>query len=145
LVTERSSLARRAAQLRPDYHEVVTAADESEGLELLRSGPVPCAILLDFLMPDASGGRFIAELRRDPRLALVPVVAMTGAFDRSGTEMATARTRKPFRTSQLRELLERVLSAVGGFEQVDAPHRPNSRRGRYDALQPQVPNCPGVP
>lgn len=110
LVINRLALLREAIakHLRLDRHEIVTAADENEGLELLRSGSVPCAILLDFLGPEAGGGRFIAELRRDPRWALVPVVAMTGAFERPGIEMASARIQKPFRISELRELLERV-------------------------------------
>ncbi len=112
LVIDRLALIREviAKHLRLDHREVVTATDESEGLELLRLGLVPCAILLDFVMAEASGGRFIAELKRDPRWALVPVVAMTGAFDTPGTEMATARIRKPFRITELRELLERVCT-----------------------------------
>ncbi len=97
-----------ATHLRLDHYEVVTAADEGEGLALLRSGPVPRAILVDFLMPETGGECFLAEVRRDPRWALVPVVAMTGPYDRPGTDMATACIRKPFRISELRELLERV-------------------------------------
>lgn len=37
------------------------------------------------------------------------------------------------------------MYAVGGFEQGDAPHRLNSRWGRYDAPQPQARNCPERP
>lgn len=112
LVIDRLAQLREviARHLRLDHHEVVTATDENEGLELLRSGLVPCAILLDLLMAEGRGGRFIAELKRDPRWVLVPVVAMTGPFDTPGTEMATARIRKPFRISELRELLEHVCT-----------------------------------
>lgn len=112
LVIDRFALLRDviARHLCLDQHEVVTATDESEGLELLRSGLVPCVILLDFLMAEANSGPFIAELKRDPRWALMPVVAMTGVFDTPGTELATARIRKPFRITELRVLVERICS-----------------------------------
>jgi CheY-like chemotaxis protein len=123
LVINRLTLLREiiAKHLRLDHHEVVTAADESEGLAVLRSGPVPCAILVDFLMPEAGGEHFVAELRRNPRWAGVPVVAMTGAFARAGADLATAHIQKPFRISELRELLERVCPPPVGSR--DAVHQ----------------------
>lgn len=122
-----------ARHLRLRHLEVVTAACGAEGLDLLRSGRAPRAILVDLLMPEAGGERFMTELRREPRWSLVPVVAMTGALAGQAAEMATARIRKPFRISELLEVLERVspgCASAGGPPSSAAatrgPHPPGS-------------------
>lgn len=97
-----------ARLLRRDQHEVATASDAGEGLALLGSGPLPCAILVDFLAPESGGPHFVSQARRDPRWAQVPIVAMTGARDGQGSEGAAGRLRKPFRNADLREVLMRV-------------------------------------
>ena len=97
-----------ASLLRRDQHEVATAGDAGEGLALLGSGPLPCAILVDFLAPESGGPQFVSQARRNPRWAQVPIVAMTGARDGQGSEGAAARLRKPFRNAELRAVLWRV-------------------------------------
>lgn len=97
-----------ASLLRRDQHEVVTASDAAEGLALLGSGPLPSAILVDFLAPEAGGALFVAQARRNPRWAQVPIVAMTGDRAGLGAEAAFARLRKPFRNAELREVLGRL-------------------------------------
>ncbi|HEX3051719.1 MAG TPA: response regulator [Aggregatilineaceae bacterium] len=39
---------------------------------------VPCLILLDLMLPDVSGFDVLAQVRRDERLAYIPVVVITG-------------------------------------------------------------------
>ncbi len=63
---------------------VFAASDGVEGLELLRSSAVPKqrrVVLLDLDMPRMSGLEFLGELRKDPALALTPVVVLTGSRD----------------------------------------------------------------
>jgi CheY-like chemotaxis protein len=76
--------------------------------ELRESNDLPCVILLDLMMPEMDGAQFLQELRRDPRLAAVPVVLITA--DGNATKKAAALgthggLRKPI---QLNELLSTV-------------------------------------
>jgi signal transduction histidine kinase len=60
--------------------DVVTACDGQEGLE--RAGACrPDLIVSDIMMPRLSGDRMLAELRRHPDLASVPVVLLTAKAD----------------------------------------------------------------
>jgi len=66
-------------------YEVATARNGREALEYLQGPVVPRLILLDLLMPVMNGWQFLAEQQRDPRLADLPVVVLTGA-DHSSEE-----------------------------------------------------------
>ena len=60
-------------------YEVATASDGREALGYLRSCPkMPRLILLDLVMPGMDGYAFRTEQRRDPRIAEIPVVVLTG-------------------------------------------------------------------
>jgi CheY-like chemotaxis protein len=63
--------------LAPEGYRTVDAADGRAGLEYLRAHPAPGLILLDWNMAPMSGAQFMAELRREPALADVPVVLLT--------------------------------------------------------------------
>ncbi|MEN6368674.1 MAG: response regulator [Thermotogota bacterium] len=56
--------------------EVVTACDGREGIETARREN-PDIILLDIQLPGMTGYDVAREMRRDPRLAPVPMVAVT--------------------------------------------------------------------
>lgn len=60
-----------------DGFEVATAADGLDALEMARQNP-PDLISLDLVMPRHSGARFYRELRKDKRLAKIPVLIVTG-------------------------------------------------------------------
>ena len=64
--------------LEDEHVDTVTAANGQEALELLRQGARPCLILLDLMMPRMSGWQLAAELQRDPELAAIPVVLLSG-------------------------------------------------------------------
>jgi CheY-like chemotaxis protein len=61
--------------------EVTVAFDGQQGLERLRTGPRPCLILLDVMMPGKDGRAFRAEQLADPALASIPVIVFSGAYD----------------------------------------------------------------
>jgi CheY-like chemotaxis protein len=72
-------------------YEAAEAANGREALDYLHHHEPPCLILLDLAMPVMDGQAFMAEQRKDPRLASVPVVALTGMDD-----PATAKELEPW-------------------------------------------------
>jgi two-component system chemotaxis response regulator CheY len=88
---------------------VVAASDGAEAWELLARGPRPAAILADLYTPRMTGHDLVARVRRTPRLALVPVIAMSAERATRGRPAAQAFLEKPFS----REQLEWALSRVG--------------------------------
>jgi len=58
--------------------DVVLAGDGAAAHEHLRSGAHPCVIVLDLRMPGMDGFEFRAEQLRDPMLARIPVIVMSG-------------------------------------------------------------------
>lgn len=62
-------------------HEVTLVNNGRQALEALKDS-VPDFMVLDIAMPEMSGREFVTELRRvalrDPRLANIPFVVMTG-------------------------------------------------------------------
>jgi CheY-like chemotaxis protein len=70
-----------AELLKDEGYEVRTAANGAEALLLLRAMSHPCLILLDLMMPVMSGWDFRAEQLRDPTLAPIPVVLLSGVND----------------------------------------------------------------
>jgi len=74
---------------RAGYH-VLVAARALQGIDLARQH-VPDLILADISLPDLSGREIAIRLRADPRLATVPIVALTahtGADDREKSLIA---------------------------------------------------------
>ncbi len=78
----------------------------------------PDMLLLDLLLPDMSGFEVLAELRRDPGLADLPVVAATAATpgeDQLRAEGAafSIYRRGPFQPGEVIRLLEAALGEAG--------------------------------
>jgi CheY-like chemotaxis protein len=88
---------------------VVAASDGAEAWDLLARGPRPAAILADLYTPRMTGHDLVARVRRTPRLAGVPVIAMSAERATRGRPAAQAFLEKPFS----REQLEWALSRVG--------------------------------
>jgi CheY-like chemotaxis protein len=86
---------------------VWTAEDGHAALELLRSGRIsPSVIVLDLMQPRMSGCDLREQLRADPALATIPVVAMIG--DHNAQIDAVRRFEKPFDAIHLVEALLRA-------------------------------------
>jgi CheY-like chemotaxis protein len=64
--------------LQDEGYQVAGVANGREALERLREMEPPCLILLDLMMPVMSGWEFREQQRRDPQLAQIPVVILTG-------------------------------------------------------------------
>lgn len=94
-------------------YRVSTASNGAEALERMRTGTLPDVVLLDLMMPDTDGFAFRRAQRADPRLADVPVVAMT-ASGRATTTVdelhALATLHKPFEVNVLFELVDRAVA-----------------------------------
>jgi CheY-like chemotaxis protein len=58
-------------------HDVMTASNGLEGLQILRDGWSPCMVLLDLMMPVMDGFTFLERVQSIPALARVPIVVLT--------------------------------------------------------------------
>ncbi len=99
--------AIRALLERTGFH-VSVARDGAEAWELLGRGPRPCAILADLYTPRMTGHDLVARVRRTPRLAAIPIIAMSGARADRSRPAAQAFLEKPFSREQLEWALARV-------------------------------------
>jgi chemotaxis family two-component system sensor histidine kinase/response regulator PixL len=62
-------------------HAVVTAVNGDDAMRRLRSGLMPCVILLDLDMPVKDGISFRREQLTDPALAAIPVIVHSSRHD----------------------------------------------------------------
>jgi CheY-like chemotaxis protein len=84
---------------------VAVASNGLDALDWLQENEAPDAILLDLMMPIMDGWDFLAEQRRDPRLAAIPVIVIT----------ATKGARVPHQSAPLLEkpiTLQRLFTAL---------------------------------
>lgn len=101
--------------LEPGGFEVVTASSGGEALEILKAF-TPDVIISDVRMPGMTGYQWIAEAVKDPEMAQIPILFMSGDlggktdFDRESVELAKQHPvhflQKPFN--------------AGGFEEIFA-------------------------
>lgn len=93
-------------------YNVVTAANGAEALRVLAaSHRRPCAILLDLMMPVMDGQQFREAQLRDPALANMPVIVLSGDANvkkRAAELGVDAYLMKPI-------ALDRLLSELGRF------------------------------
>jgi two-component system chemotaxis response regulator CheY len=90
-----------------EHHASAVAADGREALSWLHAHGTPRLILLDLMMPVMDGWQVLDQLRKDERLARVPVVVIT-AFGRDlGSAAQFPVLRKPI---ELQPLLDLVRS-----------------------------------
>ncbi len=96
---------------------VVCAFSGDEGIRIARELH-PDAITLDVLMPGRDGWAVLSELKSDPDLAGVPVVMLSGVYEKPLAEAlgAAAYLTKPLDRAKL-------LATLQASTQVTAPHR----------------------
>ncbi len=94
-------------------HVVLPAVDAETGLALARS-ELPDLVLMDIQLPGMDGLAATALLKRDPRTAGIPVIALTAMamkVDQERSELAgcDAYIAKPLRYKQLYAAIEALL------------------------------------
>ena len=98
-------------------HETLSATDGHEAVRLARESP-PDLVICDLQMPEADGYSVLAQLRDDPALQALPVIALT-AFSRR---------------------IDRITALVAGFDgYLSKPIEPETFIGEIEEyLQPQL-------
>lgn len=101
------------AVLEKQGYQVTEAADGDEALKKARSEG-PDLVLLDLQMPVRNGYEVLEEMRRDPRFATVPIVAVTASAMQGDREKALAAgfnsyLTKPLTLNNLRSEIQRLL------------------------------------
>ncbi|HMI85801.1 MAG TPA: response regulator [Polyangiaceae bacterium] len=89
--------------LEDEGYAVSTAANGAEALHLLEGAELPCIMILDLIMPVVTGNEVYDTVRKDPRLANIPIVVSTS--DPSRAPAGAVIMKKPIN-------LERLLGAV---------------------------------
>jgi CheY-like chemotaxis protein len=105
--------------LQDDGHRVISFQDARLALDYLRQKSVlPRLIFLDFLMPHMDGWQFLAEQRKDPRIAEVPVVGVSASDridERTLSRSVVQLLRKPVSLEALLEAVRRCASRSFGL------------------------------
>jgi CheY-like chemotaxis protein len=84
------------AALTPAGFRIQHAANGVEALQVLRGESyVPCAMLIDLMMPEMDGWQLLNELGRDPALARIPSAVVSAARDAGSLPKAMIRFSKP--------------------------------------------------
>jgi two-component system response regulator MprA len=96
--------------LEADGYTVRSAENAVEALVQLEFGPKPSVILLNLVMPVMPGSELLEAIRRDARLARIPVVLITGAqVPVEVGRAANAVLPKPFGLDQLAATIQEFL------------------------------------
>jgi CheY-like chemotaxis protein len=93
-------------------HEVVTAVNGRQGLELLEKRR-PDLVLLDFMMPIMDGPAMLKAMKEDPAYRNVPAVVMSSLPESAVAEAAQGMyagfLRKPFKLAAVTNIVRTVL------------------------------------
>lgn len=118
--------------------EVRQAADGEQAVESCREHP-PDIVLLDIEMPRLNGFQALAALQRDPELAQIPVIFLTGRD--SGADVAEGLRRgahdylrKPFETAELTARLTVARRMKSLQDELRARNRELERLATTDLL-----------
>jgi len=122
LVVEDESAVREllAATLTGAGYEVLQAPDAHRAREMV-SQDAPNLVLLDWMLPGMSGLEFAKWMKRDDRLAEVPIIMLTARDDENykvqGLEAGVDDyVTKPFSTRELLARIKAVLRRAGADE-----------------------------
>ena len=91
-------------------HEVVTATDGQQAMNLLVGGLVPSLLIVDIGMPNVGGEELLKYVQSDPDLRHIPVLVVTGTPERIGRTVADAIIEKPVNVISLVSHVQRLTS-----------------------------------
>jgi CheY-like chemotaxis protein len=108
LVVDDDAGSRDALQalLRDEGFSVVAVRDGTNAMEYLRASPLPKLIVLDLMMADMDGWDFRHAQKRDPKLAAIPVIAVSAA---GKLPDADAQFRKPLDFGKFLDAVKRYV------------------------------------
>lgn len=104
-----------AAVLQDQGYRVALASDGKEALDYLSGRQRPQLILLNLMMPGMNGWKLREQLSKDPGLAEIPVVVLSGAsnLDRKAAALGAARSfTKPYNLKAVVETVRHYCQAV---------------------------------
>jgi DNA-binding response OmpR family regulator len=143
LVVEDTELLRRmyTDKLTAEGYRTLSAADGLEALSILRSD-TPDLILLDLIMPKMSGLEVLELVKKDPRLARIPVLILSNLGQdedmQRAIEMGAADylIKNDVRPNDVAERINGILKATGTADRGLARYRLHvrDREGDSDAL-----------
>ncbi len=97
-----------------DKFKVYLAPGGERGVKFLQKKR-PDVILLDYLMPEWDGVRTLEEIRKDPDMAKIPVIFLSGETDDVLETLSKYETagvvKKPPVIAELMEAIEKAISA----------------------------------
>jgi CheY-like chemotaxis protein len=90
--------------------DVLSATNGRQAIELIAQTPDLSAVLMDIMMPEMDGYETMREIRKDPRLRTLPILALTAKAMKGDREKcleagASDYVAKPVNTDQLLSLL----------------------------------------
>ncbi len=98
LIVEDDKAIRDALQmiLELEDYSVFTAENGQDGLEILKTIPRPCLVLLDLMMPVMNGMTFVHAVNQEVILATIPIVVLTAYSDKAkDIEQVNGVLKKP--------------------------------------------------
>jgi CheY-like chemotaxis protein len=111
----RTSATRLPVFLSLAGYETVLAGNGRDALALLRQRDFDL-VVTDLKMPLLDGWQLIEAIRRDPRLAHLPICVVSAEPD--GPVPSMARVRKPFDLRTLIRVVARLLAHSGSYVNV---------------------------
>jgi two-component system chemotaxis response regulator CheY len=113
LVVDDSKLLHRMFEMMLRQYPLVHAYDGREGLDALAQNGDVDLILLDINMPRMNGLEFLGVVKKDAKLAKIPVVIVTTEGANQDAEKglaagAAAYVKKPFRNEELLGVIEKL-------------------------------------
>ena len=90
--------------------KVLTASTGNEAIQTLETTPDVSMVLMDIMMPEMDGYETMREIRKEPRLRTLPILALTAKAMKGDREKcleagASDYIAKPVNTEQLLSLL----------------------------------------
>ncbi|HEX8115235.1 MAG TPA: response regulator [Kofleriaceae bacterium] len=103
----------------------VTACDGIEALHALRGSAELGLVLLDLMMPRMNGVDVLAEMKRDPALAAMPVIVISGNYHTEQDVLAMGADEyllKPLDVDVLMRVVSRFVPVTGLRPEPDHGH-----------------------
>jgi CheY-like chemotaxis protein len=90
--------------------DVLSATNGRQAIDLIKATPELSVVLMDIMMPEMDGYETMREIRKDPSLRTLPILALTAKAMKGDREKcleagASDYIAKPVNTDQLLSLL----------------------------------------